>query len=99
MYNLATKNALHNILLVQIRSIAVLPSWLFGFGLTLWISFWIISRLPALSYTLVCHMHLGGRHEGGPEDDARDGAAASRRWREGEEKAGGGGVDGRKWGE
>jgi hypothetical protein len=30
------------------------------------------------------------------EDDAREGAEASRRWREGEEKAGGGGTDGRK---
>jgi hypothetical protein len=64
MHNLAIKNGLHNILLVQIGLLAELPSRVFGFRLMLRIGFCIISRLPALSSALVRHMHLGGRRGG-----------------------------------
>jgi hypothetical protein len=83
MHNLATKNAFYNILLVQIGPIAVLPSRVFGFGLTLRIDFWIISRFP---WSAICTW----------EDGVREGTAASMRWREGDEKARGGGADGRE---
>jgi hypothetical protein len=47
--------------------------------------------LSSPPWSAICTWEDGVR-----EDDAREGAEASRRWREGEEKAGGGGTDGRK---
>jgi hypothetical protein len=59
--------------LVQIGPITVLPSRVFGFGLTLWIGFWIkLPDLRILSSTLVRYMNLGGRCR---EDGVREGGS------------------------